>query len=120
MGNVMPLIPQNRKSAAGVVDCYLIHLRHIGIGERSANGGGSMADVSIALWLGIAGLGALWLGAQIALVAGLPRALRRGAVPSAEPGSPQAFMLFWLDQYSVIGLTLTIAGIALAGWGFTR
>jgi hypothetical protein len=79
-----------------------------------------MADLSIALWLGIAGLGAVWLGAQIALVAGLPRALRRSEVARAEPGSPQAFMLFWLDQYSVIGLVLTAAGIALAGWGFTR
>ena len=79
-----------------------------------------MADLSVALWLGIAGLGAVWLGGQIALVAGLPRALRAGDAPRAEPGSSQAFMLFWLDQYSVIGLALTIAGIALAGWGFTR
>lgn len=80
----------------------------------------AVADIDLAQWLGIAGLGAVWLGVQISVVAGLPRVMRRGDVPTAERGSPQAFMLFWLDQYSIIGLTLAISGVALAGWGFTR
>ena len=64
-------------------------------------------------WLTIAGLGALWIGVQIVVVGGLPRFLRRGEVPRAERGTPQAFMLFWLDQYSVIGLVLSGAGLVL-------
>ncbi len=79
-----------------------------------------MADIGFAHWLGIAGLGAVWLGAQICLIAGLPRVFRRGEVPRALPGSPQAFMLFWLDQYSVIGLVLALAGVALALWGLVQ
>lgn len=81
---------------------------------------GPVADIGLAHWLGIAGLGAIWLGAQIVLVAGLPRFFRRGEVPRASPGSPQAFMLFWLDQYSMIGLVLAITGAAFVLWGFAR
>ena len=99
---------------------HLIWARQRGIGERAPAHEIDMADVSAAQWIAIIGLGAVWLGAQIALVAGLPRALRRGDVPRADRGSPQAFMLFWLDQYSVIGLALTGAGIALAAWGFLQ
>jgi len=79
-----------------------------------------MADISLVQWLAIAGAGAVWLGALIVWVAGLPRLLRRGDTPRAEPGSEQAFMLFWLDQYSVIGITLAIAGSILMVWGFSR
>ena len=88
--------------------------------ETARRCSGAVADIGVAHWLGIAGLGAVWLGAQIALIAGLPRVLRRGEVPRSLPGSPQAFMLFWLDQYSVIGLALAFAGAAFALWGFAR
>lgn len=62
-------------------------------------------------WLVIIGLGALWLGAQIVWVAPLPRQLRRGPVASAEKGSPEAFGLFWIDQYGWIGLLLCAGGV---------
>ncbi len=62
-------------------------------------------------WFVIIGLGALWLGAQILWVAQLPRQLRRGPVPTAEKGSPEAFGLFWIDQYGWIGLLLSSGGI---------
>lgn len=61
-------------------------------------------------WLLIIGLGAIWLGGQIVWVAPLPRQLRRGDVPVAEPGSEAAFGLFWIDQYGWIGLTLLAGG----------
>ena len=67
--------------------------------------------------IAIAGLGALWLGAQIVWVAGLPRPLRRGEVPSAPKGTPEAFGLFWMDQYAFIGLGLAALGVVLAGFG---
>lgn len=65
-------------------------------------------------WLLIIGLGAIWLGWQIVWVAPRPRQLRRGAVPTAPPGTPQAFLLFWIDQYGWIGIALTAIGAALA------
>ena len=64
-------------------------------------------------WPLVIALGCLWLGAQVVVVAGLPRALRRGAVPRAEKGTPAAFVLFWMDQYSFIGLGLCAVAIAL-------
>ena len=81
-----------------------------------------MAELTTDQWFTIAGLGALWLGVQIVVVGGLPRALRfaakkRGEVPTAPPGTPQAFGLFWLDQYSVIGLSLAGIGLVLAVMG---
>ena len=78
-----------------------------------------MAGVDSVHWLGLIGLGALWLGAQIAVVGGLPRLLQRGETPAAPAGTPQAFMLFWIDQYGFIGLTLAIGGAALAAWGLS-
>ena len=78
--------------------------------------GGDMAELTTVAWLAIAGLGSVWLGWQILVVAGLPRALRSGDTPTAEPGTPEAFGLFWLDQYACIGLTLTLVGIALVAW----
>lgn len=65
-------------------------------------------------WLIASGLGALWLGLQIIWVAPTPRQLRRGSVPRAEPGSDAAFMLFWIDQYGWLGLTLATSGLLLA------
>jgi len=43
----------------------------------------------------------------------LPRQLRRGPVPRAEKGTPEAFGLFWLDQYAWFGITLSATGIIL-------
>ena len=68
----------------------------------------------VAEWLTIVGLGALWIGAQIVWVAPLPRQLRKGATPAAPKGSPEAFGLFWIDQYGYIGLSLVIGGVLLA------
>lgn len=68
-------------------------------------------------WLMVAGLGAIWLGVQIVVVGRPPRALRRGPQPTAPKGTPQAFGLFWLDQYGAIGLTLAIGGALAALWG---
>ena len=68
-------------------------------------------------WLIVGGLGAIWLGVQIVVVGRPPRALRRGPQPTAPKGTPQAFGLFWLDQYGTIGLTLAIGGALAALWG---
>ena len=62
-------------------------------------------------WLIFFGLGSIWLGSQIFWVGGLPRQLQRGEVKTAEKGSERAFLLFWRDQYSWIGITLISAGI---------
>lgn len=75
-----------------------------------------MAELTTAPWLVITGLGSVWLGWQILVVGGLPRALRSGETPTAEPGTPEAFGLFWLDQYGYIGLALTLVGIGLVAW----
>jgi hypothetical protein len=88
------------------------------LSNNLANGEGeAMAGIDANDWLTICGLGALWLGAQIVWAGRLPRALRRGTQPTAPPGSQQAFMLFWLDQYGFIGLTLAVGGVlaTLAG-----
>lgn len=63
------------------------------------------------------GLGMLWLGLQIVWVGGLPRQLRRGETPVAEADTPKAFLLFWIDQYGWIGVTLSATGLALAVGG---
>jgi hypothetical protein len=79
-----------------------------------------MSGLGSADWLIIAGLGAAWLGVQIAVNGGLPRVLRRGEVRRAEKGTPEAFMLFWMDQYSFIGLTLAVGGVVLAAVGVSQ
>jgi len=66
--------------------------------------------MAVADWLVVVGLGALWHGFQIIWVGGLPRQLRRAEVATAEPGTPEAFGLFWLDQYGYIGVALAVVG----------
>lgn len=68
-------------------------------------------------WIMALGLGMAFHGGLILWVGGLPRALTPGATPTAEKGTPEAFGLFWLDQYSYIGLVLFIVGLGLAAWG---
>lgn len=70
-------------------------------------------------WLLIVGLGAVWLGWQIVWAGRLPRQLRSEVVPP--PEDPQeAFMLFWLDQYGWIGVTLSVLGVLSALVGVLR
>ncbi|NIP14646.1 MAG: hypothetical protein GWM88_07940 [Pseudomonadales bacterium] len=61
-------------------------------------------------WLIVLGLGGLWHGLQIIWVGGLPRQVRRGDTPTAPKGTPEAFGLFWIDQYGYIGLALALGG----------
>lgn len=63
------------------------------------------------------GAGCLWHGLQIVWVAPTPRQFRQD-VPEVPAGSPQAFQLFWLDQYAWIGIALSVIGLALVGAGF--
>lgn len=76
-----------------------------------------MADLQPSDWSIIAGLGAIWLGVQIVAVGRLPRALRRGPQPRAPRGTPEAFGLFWLDQYGFLGLALALGGAIATLWG---
>lgn len=71
-----------------------------------------MATLQFADWLIIFGCAGIWLGVQIVANGRLPRQLRKGPVPSAPKGSPEAFGLFWIDQYGYIGLALAVGGIA--------
>jgi hypothetical protein len=75
-------------------------------------------EIMTAFWIVALGLGMAFHGLLILWVGGLPRALRSGEVPTAEKGTPMAFQLFWLDQYSYIGLVLTLVGGGLAAWGY--
>ena len=68
-------------------------------------------------WVVALGLGMAFHGLLILWVGGLPQALSPGEAPIAEKGSPEAFGLFWLDQYSYIGLVLSLAGLGLVVWG---
>ncbi|MDE0991497.1 MAG: hypothetical protein OSA83_19995 [Pseudomonadales bacterium] len=68
-------------------------------------------------WIVALGLGMAFHGLLILWVGGLPHALAPGEAPIAEKGSPEAFGLFWLDQYSYIGLVLSLAGLGLVVWG---
>ena len=71
-----------------------------------------------AYWIVASGLGMMFHGGLILWVGGLPRALTPGESPTAEKGTPEAFGLFWLDQYSYIGLVLAIGGAAVAAGGY--
>jgi hypothetical protein len=68
-------------------------------------------------WIVALGMGMAFHGLLILWVGGLPRALSPGESPTAEKGSPEAFGLFWLDQYSYIGVVLTLAGLGRVVWG---
>ena len=57
------------------------------------------------------GLGFLWHGARIYWVAGLPRQLKKTSKNITESDTEKSFMLFWLDQYSWIGLLIIFIGI---------
>ncbi len=63
-------------------------------------------------WLHAVGLGLIFQGALIIWVGGFPLSLR-GALPSAEKDSPEAFGIFWIEQYRLIGFTLTLLGLGL-------
>jgi hypothetical protein len=60
----------------------------------------------------LVGAGLIWHGAQIIWVAPTPTQFLRQK-PVVEPGSAQAFQVFWLDQYGWIGIVLTLAGVAI-------
>ena len=66
------------------------------------------------------GLGMVFQGALIIWVAGMPQTLMPGEAPKAEKGTPEAFGLFWIEQYRYIGLVLLLVGVALAVWGYLR
>lgn len=63
----------------------------------------------------ILGLSFVWMGVMILLVNGLPRNLRGGEVPTAPKGTPEAFGLWWLDQYAYIGLVVLVLGLLMLG-----
>ena len=71
-------------------------------------------------WIVTVGLGMFWQGGLIIWVAGLPTILQRGEAEEVGAKTPAAFMRFWLDQYSFIGLTLAVVGIVLTIWGLLR
>ncbi|MBM4382653.1 MAG: hypothetical protein FJ091_04715 [Deltaproteobacteria bacterium] len=79
-----------------------------------------MAGFGVNDWLVACGFGALWLGVQIVVVGRPPRALRRVVQPTAPKGTPEAFGLFWIDQYGFIGLTLAVGGALAAIAGLLR
>ena len=68
-------------------------------------------------WIVAMGLGMAFHGLLILWVGGLPHALSNWEAPTAEKGSPEAFGLSWLDQYTYIGLVLSLAGLGLVVWG---
>ena len=63
-------------------------------------------------WLQTVGLGMMFQGGLILWVGGFPLSLR-GGLPSAEKGSPEAFGIFWIEQYRLIGFSLTLFGLGL-------
>lgn len=60
-------------------------------------------------WI-LVGAGLIWHGGQIIWVAPTPTQFLRQK-PVTEPGTAQAFQVFWLDQYGWIGITLTLCGL---------
>ncbi|MEM7101168.1 MAG: hypothetical protein AAF541_23100 [Pseudomonadota bacterium] len=68
------------------------------------------------LWF-VLGAGCLWHGVLVVWVAPRPSQLLEEK-PTLEPGSPQAFQVFWLDQYAWMGVSLAILGLVLllTGW----
>tara|TARA_B100000686_G_C16682493_1_gene912752 strand:+ start:181 stop:414 length:234 start_codon:yes stop_codon:yes gene_type:complete len=74
--------------------------------------------MSISEWIFVIGFGVAWLGGLIMIVIpDWPRQLRKGETPSAPPGSPEAYGLFWMDQYGYIGIVLFLIGVLGIGYG---
>ena len=65
-------------------------------------------------WLALAA-GCIWHGAQVVWVAPLPTQFAKEK-PQVEKGSTEAFMVFWLDQYGWIGISLVVFGVVLGAW----
>ena len=70
-----------------------------------------------AFWLLVIGIGMIFQGALILWVAGFPLSLKK-QLPRAEPGSPEAFNIFWIEQYRVIGFVLFLLGSGTLAWSF--
>lgn len=68
----------------------------------------------MSLMLLAVGAGCIWHGAQIIWVAPVP-SLFDSAATKPPPDSPQAFQVFWLDQYAWIGIALVGLGVVLLG-----
>lgn len=58
-------------------------------------------------WIQAIGLGMLFHGALILWVGGLPHFVKRSGKAK----------IFWLEQYSTIGLALSFVGVLIATWG---
>lgn len=65
-------------------------------------------------WLALAA-GCIWHGAQIIWVAPIPTQFANEK-PQVEKGTPEAFQVFWLDQYAWIGICLVAIGVVLGAW----
>lgn len=74
-----------------------------------------MGEIDWFAWRTIIGLACGFLGLLIFWVGGLPRQLKRGDQPTAEKGTPEAFGLFWMDQYGYLGLGLMLGGAIMVG-----
>ncbi len=70
------------------------------------------------IWL-VVGAGCIWHGLQIVWVAPVPTQFRKDK-PQVERGTPQAFQIFWLDQYAWIGISLAVAGLVMVVAGVLR
>ena len=70
-----------------------------------------------AFWIAAIGLGMAFHGLLILWVAGVPLTFR-GKLPVAEKGTPEAFGIFWIEQYRFMGFTLAVIGAAMAAWGY--
>ncbi len=79
-----------------------------------------MADIDTNEWLVICGLGAVWLGWQVFMVAGMPNAFRARRTPPTNEDPAVSFQRFWAEQYRFFGLTLSIGGVLLTLVGTLR
>ena len=68
------------------------------------------------IWFAL-GAGCIWHGALVVWVAPTPSQFLQDK-PQLEKGSPQAFQVFWLDQYAWMGISLVVLGIGslVLGW----
>ena len=77
-------------------------------------------EIKLELWMDVlllaVGLGCIWHGAQIVWAAPTPSQFRKQK-PDVEPGSEQAFRVFWLDQYAWTGIGLIVVGLGLSALG---